>query len=77
MTTEKDAAATAAAIPAAVPVAAIAAIAAPANPHEGQGGSYQYDPATGQTTLIQRAGHQTADAAEDGNPDQPRNPAQE
>lgn len=28
----------------------------PANPYEGQGGSYSFDPATGQTTLIERAG---------------------
>lgn len=31
------------------------------NSHDGQGGSYSFDPATGQTTLIERAGHQ-ADA---------------
>ena len=31
-----------------------------ANPYEGHGGSYSLDPATGQTTLIERAGLQAS-----------------
>ena len=32
----------------------------PTNPYEGHGGSYSLDPATGQTTLIERAGLQAS-----------------
>lgn len=30
------------------------------NPYEGHGGSYSFDPTTGQTTLIERAGLQAS-----------------
>lgn len=33
------------------------------HPYFGQGGSYQFDPATGQTTLIERAGTPLPDPA--------------
>jgi len=38
------------------PKPAAAPLAAPENPYFGQGGSYRFDPASGQTTLIGRAG---------------------
>lgn len=38
------------------PKPAAAPAAAPENPYFGHGGSYRYDPASGQTTLLARAG---------------------
>lgn len=37
----------------------------PAHPFFGHGGSYRFDPATGQTVLLERAGETTAPAAPD------------
>ncbi len=36
----------------------------PAHPFFGQGGSYRFDPATGQTTLIERSGEPAAAVAQ-------------
>lgn len=50
----------------------------PAHPFFGQGGSYRFDPASGQTTLIERAGETAAPATQDASLTPPSStPAQE
>lgn len=50
----------------------------PAHPFFGQGGSYRFDPASGQTTLIERAGEAAATSTPEPAPATPTStPAQE
>lgn len=50
----------------------------PAHPFFGHGGSYRFDPATGKTTLIERAGEDVATSTEEPAPAAPSStPAQE